>query len=150
MVNKVTLIGNVGTDPHTRVVGDQQTKVASFSLATTERYKDRNGETKDITDWHNIVVWGKLADIVEKWVQKGSQLYVCGKIRTEEYEKDGVKKYATKIIANEIKLLGRKPEGQQQQSSSPQPQRDYGDCQPPQNAYSPPPTQAEAECDLPF
>lgn len=145
MLNKATLIGSVGGDPQIREVGDNHTKVASLSLATTEKYRNQSGEITETTEWHNVVIWGKLAEVVEKYVKTGSQLYVEGKIHTESYEKDGIKRYATKIVAREIKLLGRKSDNtQSQQSSSPQPQQG-GAYQPPQG-----PPQGEEDDDLPF
>ena len=104
------LIGNVGKDPEVRYLegNGQNAKVATFSLATTERYKDRNGEPKENTEWHNIVVWRQLADFVEKYVKKGSQLYIEGKLRTRSYEQNGVKKYVTEVVADTLQALGRR------------------------------------------
>ena len=82
-LNKILLIGNAGRTPDIRAVGD--TKVASFTLATTERYKGKDGNVREETEWHNIAVWGKLADVVETYVDKGTQLYVEGRIKTEKY-----------------------------------------------------------------
>ena len=106
-INKVILVGNVGADPQIRTVGDR--KVASFNLATTEKYKDRNGQMVENTEWHSISVWEKLAEIVESYVKKGTQLYVEGKIKTEKYtDKDGNDRYATRIQATTLQLLGGK------------------------------------------
>lgn len=119
MVNKVILIGNVGKDPEIRQVGDN--KVANFTIATSERYKDKNGEVKEQTEWHNIVIWGAVAGVVEKYVGKGSQVYVEGKIRTRSYDdKDGNKRYTTEILGSTLKLLGHKPEGSTQKAGAPQ------------------------------
>ena len=113
-INKVILIGNVGKDPEVRYLDQnapagQGRKVASFTLATSERYRDRNGETKENTDCHNIVVWGQSADIVEKYVKKGSQLYVEGKLRNRSWtDQSGNKRYTTEVNADSIQLLGRK------------------------------------------
>lgn len=102
MINKVQLIGHVGKDPEIRNTANS--KVASFSLATTERYKD-----KETTQWHNCVVWAKLADVVEKYVKKGQLLYVDGKIEYRSYDdKDGNKKYITDIIVMNMQMLGKK------------------------------------------
>ncbi len=102
------LIGNVGGDPNVRYL-EGNAKVASFTLATTERYKDRNGEQRENTEWHNIVAWRNTADIVENYVKKGTQLYIEGKIRTRNYtDQSGVKKYVTEIVADSIQLLGRR------------------------------------------
>ena len=108
-LNKAMLIGNVGNDPEVRILNNEQGKVASFRLATTERYKDRNGEVKENTEWHQIISWGKLADIVEKFVKKGSQVYVEGKITTRKWtDKDGNDRFSTEIRTEGIQLLGKK------------------------------------------
>lgn len=109
-LNKILLIGNAGRTPDIRAVGD--TKVASFTLATTERYRGKDGNVREETEWHNIAVWGKLADVVEKYVDKGTQLYVEGRIKTEKYaDAQGVEKYAVKVIASSLQLLGKKEGG---------------------------------------
>lgn len=100
MLNKATLIGNVGADPEIKSLqsGD---KVANISLATSERWKDKQtGERKEKTEWHRVVIFGKLAEVVEKYVTKGSKLYIEGKIQTRSWEQEGVKKYTTEIILN--------------------------------------------------
>lgn len=102
------LIGNVGQDPNVRYL-EGNAKVASFTLATTERFKDRSGQLRENTEWHNIVVWRGLADTVEKYVRKGTQIYVEGRIQTRNYEdKTGNKRYVTEIVADNIQLLGRR------------------------------------------
>lgn len=107
-LNRALLIGNVGNDPEIRTLNNNE-KVASFRLATTERYKDRNGEVKESTEWHQVTAWGKMADIVEKFVKKGSQLYVEGKITTRKWtDKDGNDRFTTEIRAEGIQLLGKK------------------------------------------
>ncbi len=109
-VNKVILVGNVGKDPDVRYL-DNNVAVANFTLATTERgYTGRDGQTiPDRTEWHNIVVWRGLAQVVEKFVKKGTQLFIEGKIRTRSYDdKDGIKRYVTEIFADNIQFLGRK------------------------------------------
>lgn len=99
-LNKAMLIGNVGKDPDIRTANGE--KVANFSLATTYR----NGD-KESTEWHNIVVWGKKAEVIEKYVRKGSSLYVEGMIRTRSWQdKEGVTRYTTEIMANTLQLLG--------------------------------------------
>lgn len=103
-VNKVILIGNVGKDPEVRAM-DNGRKVANFSLATTETYKDRNGERVDKTEWHNIHFWGPVADVIERYVSKGSKLFIEGKLRTRSYEQDGVKKYVTEIEGQNLTML---------------------------------------------
>ena len=119
MINRVTLLGNVGKDPEVRQVGD--TQVAEFSLATSESYKDKNGERVTNTEWHNVTVWRGLAGVVEKYVKKGQPIYIEGKITTQTWEKDGEKKYKTVIVANEIKMLpkGSQTQGGQAQEEAP-------------------------------
>ena len=108
-LNRALLIGNVGNYPEIRTLNNEQGKVASFRLATTERYKDRNGDVKENTEWHQIVAWGKMADIVEKFVKKGSQVYAEGKITTRKWtDKDGNDRFTTEIRAEGIQLLGKK------------------------------------------
>ena len=110
-LNRALLIGNVGNDPEVRYLNNEQGKFTSFRLATTERYKDRNGDVKENTEWHQIVAWGKMADIVEKFVKKGSQLYVEGKITTRRWtDKDGNDRFTTEIRAEGIQILGKKEE----------------------------------------
>ncbi len=106
-VNKVILVGNVGKDPEVQYI-KEDVPVARFTLATSETYKDKNGEKQTTTEWHNIVVWRGLAKVVEQWVKKGSQLYIEGKITNRSYEKDGVTKYFTEIVANNMQMLGNK------------------------------------------
>lgn len=112
-VNKVILVGNVGRDPEVRYLDGgqqgQQTKVATFTLATSERYKDRSGELRENTEWHNIVAWRQSADVCEKFVKKGTQLYIEGKLRTRSYnDASGVKKYTTEVVVDTLQLLGRR------------------------------------------
>ncbi|MFA7116729.1 MAG: single-stranded DNA-binding protein [Bacteroidales bacterium] len=121
-LNKIMLIGNVGKDPEIKHL-DTGTVVASFSLATTEKFKTKAGDVKEQTEWHNIVCWRKLAEIAEKYVKKGSQLYVEGSIRTRSYNnKEGITKYMTEIIANTFQMLGRKNDNNIQSSSQTQTQ----------------------------
>lgn len=107
MVNKVILIGRLGKDPEIKTFASGN-KVASITLATTERYKDRNGEQKEETEWHSVQAFGKLADVVERFVHKGSLLYLDGKIRTRSYEADGRTMYRTEILADHIQMLDRR------------------------------------------
>ena len=111
MINKVILVGNVGLDPEVRAL-ESGVKVARIRLATTERYTDRQtNETKEQTEWHSVTLWRNLADVADKYVRKGSQLYVEGSLRTREWtDKDNQKHYATEIVANDMKLLGRRPD----------------------------------------
>ena len=109
-LNRVTLIGNVGKDPEIKTFASG-TKVASITLATSERYKDRNGEQKEDTEWHSVQAFGKLADVVERFVHKGSLLYLDGKIRTRSFEADGRTVYRTEILADHIQMLDRREQG---------------------------------------
>jgi single-strand DNA-binding protein len=103
-VNKVILVGHVGRDPEMKSL-PSGTNLATFSLATTDRRsKDENGNPR--TEWHNIVAWGKLAEIVDRYVTKGKQLYIEGSIRTRTYEQDGQKKYFTEVHAQNMEMLG--------------------------------------------
>lgn len=105
MLNKVILIGNVGADPEVKAVGES--KVANLTLATSETYKDKQGEKKTATEWHRLVIWRGLAEIVEKYVKKGTSLYVEGKLQTRSWEdKDGNKKFTTEIVVDTLKMLG--------------------------------------------
>ena len=115
-VNKVILVGNVGRDPETRHL-DKGVVVTRFSLATTENYTAKTGEKVSNTEWHNIVAWRGLAEIIEKYVKKGSQLYIEGRLRTNTYEKDGVKHYATEIYADTMHMLGKR-DGQSEGTNS--------------------------------
>ena len=118
MINKVILIGNVGQDPEIRYTGDVNngTKVATFRVATTERYRDRAGNLQEHTEWHSIVVWRNTADVVEKYVKKGTQVYIEGRLRSRSWDdQNGNKRYVTEIVADTLQLLGRRPEGQGQQ-----------------------------------
>ena len=112
--NKVLLIGNVGKEPEIRHL-ESGVAVASFTLATTERYKDRNGVMQDQTEWHNVVCWRNLAELSEKYINKGSQIFVEGKIRTRSWQdQTGQKRYTTEIVADNIRLLGKRTDSQQQ------------------------------------
>lgn len=108
-INKAILVGNVGRDPEVRYL-EKNVAVANFTLATTERgYTMQNGtQVPDRTEWHNIVAWRGLAELAEKHIKKGSQLYIEGKIQTRSWEKDGVKRYTTEIYAETIQLLGKR------------------------------------------
>lgn len=123
-VNKVILLGHVGKDPEIRSF-DNGKKVASFSLATTENYKDKNGERVEKVEWHNINFWSPLAEVIEKYVKKGSKLYIEGKIRTRSYEQEGVKKYTTDIEGKELTMLDSKPKAANETGNSmPEPAAD--------------------------
>ncbi len=110
-VNKVILVGNLGKDPEIRYLPSGEA-VAGVTLATSNRYKNRSGEMVDETEWHNITFFGRLAEIAGQYLKKGSQIYVEGRIKTERYtDKNGIEKYATKIVANEMKMLGSRQGG---------------------------------------
>ena len=107
-LNRVTLIGNLGSDPEYKTLQDG-TPVASFKIATTETYRLKTGEIESHTDWHTIIAWRALATFAHQYVHKGSLLYVEGKLRQRQYEdKDGQKKYVTEVIAEQIVLLDKK------------------------------------------
>jgi single-strand DNA-binding protein len=107
-VNKAILVGNVGKDPEVRHL-EGGISVARFTLATSETYKNKSGELVKNTEWHNIVAWRQLSEVSEKYIRKGSQIYVEGKITNRQYDdKDGNKRYISEIVADNIRLLGRK------------------------------------------
>ncbi len=111
-VNKVILIGNLGKDPEVKYTPNG-TPVAKFSLATNERYKDKDGNWQDRTEWHNIVAWQRTAEIVGEYVKKGSKIYIEGRLRTDSWDdkNTGEKKYRTEIVVNDLVLLGGRGEG---------------------------------------
>jgi single-strand DNA-binding protein len=111
-VNKVILVGNLGKDPEVKFT-PSGVPVAKFSLATNERYKDKSGEWQDRTEWHNIVAWQRLAEIVGEYVKKGSKIYIEGRLQTSSWEdkQSGEKKYRTEIVANDLVLLSGRGEG---------------------------------------
>lgn len=109
-LNKVMLIGNLGKDPEIQTF-DSGAKKAAFSIATTEKYTNRDGQKAESTEWHNIVCWNKLADLAENYLRKGKQIYVEGKIKTRSWEEDGKKRYITEIEALSIQMLGQKGDG---------------------------------------
>lgn len=165
MINKVILVGNVGLDPEVRTL-ENGVKVARVRLATTERIFNRQtNESTEHTEWHTVTLWRGLAEVVDKYVRKGSQLYIEGSLRGREWEKDGVKHYGVEVVADEMKLLGRRADQPQQggapQQSAYQPQGGYQQSQPSyqqstQPAYQPQPEPqaptmpAEDPDDLPF
>ncbi len=156
-VNKVILIGNLGRDPEVRHL-ESGASVASFSIATTESYKDRNtGERRDVTEWHNIVLWRGLADIAEKYLRKGSTVYIEGKLRTRSWEKDGVTRYTTEVIGDNMTMLGGNPGGQGGSNRPPMPtEENYGASPAPAAQSQPsggstsPAIESDVSDDLPF
>ena len=108
-VNKVILVGNLGKDPEVRYL-DNGVAVANFSLATSENYKNKQGERVSQTEWHNIVLWRGLAEVAEKYLKKGSSIYIEGKIKNRKWEdKDGNTRYNTEILGDNMTMLGAKP-----------------------------------------
>lgn len=116
-LNKAIIIGNLGKDPETRFMPNGDA-VCNFSVATTESYKDKNGDKQEKTEWHNITIYRKLAEIAGQYLKKGSQVYLEGKIQTRKWQdKEGNDRYTTEIVCDEMKMLGGKQEGQQQKQS---------------------------------
>lgn len=110
-INKVILVGNLGADPETRHTGSGSA-VTSIRIATSESWTDKQtGEKQERTEWHRITMFSKLGEIAAEYLRKGSQVYIEGSLRTSEYEKDGVKRYSTDIVANEMQMLGGRSEG---------------------------------------
>jgi single-strand DNA-binding protein len=140
-VNKVILIGNLGKDPEIQNF-DKGVKKAAFSLATSETYRNREGQEIEQTEWHNIILWRGLAEVAEKYLKKGSQVYIEGRIRSRSYEKDGQKRYITEIEGETLNMLGGRSNSEQS-SYSPS----SGDST---TATPPPPVLPKEEDDLPF
>ena len=128
-VNKVILVGNLGKDPEVRHL-ENGASVANFSIATSETYKDKNGNRQEQTEWHNVVLWRGLAEIAEKYLKKGSQIYVEGKLRTRSWQdKDGNTRYTTEVVGDQMTMLGGKSSGGNSASdstSSNEPKKDKG------------------------
>ena len=150
-VNKAILVGNLGKDPEVRYL-DSGVSVARFTLATSETFKDRNtGERRTITEWHNIVLWRGLAEIAEKYLRKGSQVYIEGKIKTSQYQdKEGQTRYITEIQGNNMTLLGKasdnsNPVNQAAAQTTPPPTAQTLAKTPPQQ-----PAEDDTDDDLPF
>ncbi|MGP1715550.1 MAG: single-stranded DNA-binding protein [Methylophilus sp.] len=112
-VNKVILVGNVGKDPDVRFMPNGEA-VANFSIATTENWKDKSGVKQEKTEWHNIVIYRKLAEIAGEYLRKGRPVYIEGRLQTRKWEKDGVTRYTTEIIADQMQMLGDGNGGGQQ------------------------------------
>lgn len=137
-VNKVILIGHLGGDPEAKAVGDKT--VCQFSIATNESWTDKSGNKQEKVEWHKIVVWGKLADNCAKYLSKGREVFVEGRIQTRTYDdKEGIKRYMTEIVANEVKFLGGGDKDKKESSSKPRVGSDE----------APPPTFAPGD-DIPF
>ncbi len=120
-VNKVILVGRLGRDPEVRYLPNGEA-VANFGLATSENWKDRNGEKQERTEWHNIVMYRKLAEIAGQYLKKGAQVYITGRIQSRKYTgKDGIERTAYEIIAGEMKMLGSKQDGSHSEASDTKP-----------------------------
>lgn len=120
MLNKVILIGRLGRDPETRFMPNGEA-VCNFSVATSEKYTDKNGQRQEATEWHDVTMYRKLAEIAGKYLTKGSQVYLEGKIKSRKYtDKNGVERTAYDIIANEMKMLGGNSQATQEQPKYPQ------------------------------
>jgi single-strand DNA-binding protein len=116
-INKVILVGNLGKDPEVRHL-EGGSSVAHFTLATNDYYKDKSGNRVERTEWHNITAWRGLAEMAEKYLKKGQQIYVEGKLRTRQYQdKDNQTRYITEIVADEISMLGGRPQNDGQASN---------------------------------
>ena len=111
MVNKVILVGNLGQDPETKEVNGNT--VASFSVATSNRWKDKDGNRQEATEWHNVVCWGRQAEVAGQYLAKGKQVYVEGRLQTRSWEDNdsGKKMYRTEVVCNNFQMLGRKDDG---------------------------------------
>jgi single-strand DNA-binding protein len=121
-LNQVELIGNLGKDPETRYMpsGDA---ITNISIATTEKWKDKNGEMQEQTEWHRVAFFGKLAEIAGEYLKKGAQVFVQGRLQTRKWQdKDGNDKYTTEVIAHKMLMLGRRPDGGEERDEAP-PQR---------------------------
>jgi single-strand DNA-binding protein len=117
-VNKVILIGNCGRDPEIRYMPNGEA-VCNFSIATTDTWKDKSGVKQEKTEWHNIVAYRRLAEIIGEYLKKGKPIYIEGSLQTRKWEKDGVDRYSTEIIANNIQLLGSREQSDNSQASAP-------------------------------
>ena len=127
MINKVILIGNLGADPTVRYI-QSGTAVATFNLATTERWRGQDGQTQEQTEWNRIVAWAKLAEICGEYLHKGSRVYIEGKLQTRKWQdNDGVDRYTTEIIAKEMKMLdSRRDSGGRDVAPEPGPPTNFG------------------------
>ena len=117
-VNKFIGIGNLGKEPEMRFMPDGKA-VCNFSIAISEKYKDKSGEAKEVTEWVNVALFGKLAEIAGEYLKKGSKVYIEGKMKTEKYSKDGVDRYTTKIIGEKMEMLSSKGETESKPKAAP-------------------------------
>lgn len=151
-INKVILVGRLGADPDLKYVGGNSRPVCNFSLATSEKWKDkRSGETQERTEWHRIQAWGKMAENCSKYLSKGREAYVEGRLQTRSYDKDGQKHYSTDIVADRVVFLGggqggtRDDEHHQQDRGRPSRGRSGPSSSPAPDADPPP-----SDDDIPF
>jgi len=129
-LNKCCFIGRLGKSPETRYTS-QNKPVTSFSIACTESWKDQSGQKQEKTEWVNLVAFGNLADICGKYLDKGSQVYVEGKFTTDQYEKNGETRYSTKVVVNELVMLGGKPDSTHAAQQEPYQPNDFDDSEVP-------------------
>lgn len=153
-VNKVILVGRLGKDPEVRHL-ESGAAVANFPVATSETYKDRNtGERKEQTEWHNVVLWRGLAEVAEKYLHKGDQVYIEGKLRTRSWEKEGVTRYTTEIVGDNMTMLGGRTSeseaGGQYQSGASSSSAISDTVGTTANSVNEPSTSKELDDDLPF
>ena len=147
-VNKVILVGNVGKDPEVKYV-EQDVPLARFTLATSETYRAKNGEKVESTEWHNVVLWRGLAKVAEQYVKKGSKLYIEGKITHRQYEQDGVTKYFTEIVGNNMVMLDSRGQAENKGNESGA-NSNTGIAQQKDAASEPDMEQSGGDDDLPF
>ena len=152
-VNKVILVGNLGRDPEVRFMPNGDA-VCNFSIATTDNWKDKSGMKQERTEWHNIVMYRKLAEIAGEYLKKGRPVYIEGSLQTRKWEKDGVTRYSTEIIANQMQMLGGRNEnaggGMSNYDMDQSKPADSGFSQNQKPASSTPPSIDEFEDDIPF
>lgn len=128
-MNKVILIGNIGQDPETKILDGSTTSLTKFTLATNKRWKDKDGKKKEETQWHNIVAWNKLSEIIDKYCKKGDKIMIEGELKTRTYTPEGSdeKKYFVEIVANNMEMLGSKPSASSDAAPSDAVPADEGD-----------------------
>ncbi len=149
-INKVILVGNLGKDPEIRTF-ENGSKVAQFSLATTESYRDKDGNWQDQTEWHNIVLWRYLAEKAEKFFKKGTKIYLEGKIRSRSWEdKDNNKRYITEIVGDKVLMLDKREDGGGYQAPPPIEEPTTTSTNTNDNTKVEPPIEKSPEDDLPF
>jgi len=148
-VNLAIVLGHVGKDPEIRYTqgGDA---VANLSIATTEKWKDKQGEKQEKTEWHRLVVFGRTAEVVEKYVRKGSLIHVTGRLQTREWEKDGVKRYSTEIVVDRLQLCGEARGARQNDDSATSDDQHETQTAKAQPAQRQPARQADIDDDIPF